>query len=200
MAILIRPHLVNRPICATVRVDRDTIRSSEPETRIFARVARSSFGDLWTVHYSHGLPVSVTLIDSRRRLHISHNPGDTALTVTPDHMDPRERPDHFPPTPPPDETPVILSGIRCFYRKWTAYPTTTEQWHSYDYASDFRIVLFREGYGTTTWYLDEVRIEEPPAVLFDISSVNASEREHEQNLMSILDKVFQKMSENPPIA
>lgn len=193
MSSLIRPFLKDRPISATIRVDRDTIRSPELETRVFSRVARNSAGDLWTLRYTFNLPTAILLHDSRRRVFLVYQPGEPEPAVTPCRSDPIEPPAHFP-LEAPNEPPAVLSGIPCLHRRWTSELKTEEVWYSYEYAAAARIVLTRKAYGTTVWYLDEVKLEEPRTDIFGEASILASDSEREQNLRKVAADVFARFS------
>lgn len=197
MATLVIPFQRDRPIRAAICVERDTVRGTGPRTEIMAMVARNSAGDLWTLHYMFELPMGVTLFDSRRRISAAYHPGEPEPAVTPCHLDPSARPAAFPTEAPP-EPPVFLSGIACYHRQSVGEHQVSDLWFSYEYAAYIRSMTWNEGYGTTTFYLDQVKLEEPPDDLFSESSILRAEPEYQKNLGKAASEVFRRMSEDGP--
>lgn len=198
MSMLIQPYLEGRPIVASIRVDRDTVQDDGPVSRLFAGVARNSAGDMWKLSYFMGLPSNVSLFDSRRRTHTVYYPGLPEPAVTPASGRVRYVPQAPFPAEPPSEDPVEMLGMRCSRRYWKTDSGSTESWYSYDYEAYPRTVLKGEGYGTTIWYLADVKLEEPPSELFTEASIRASEPERLRNVWSVAGEVLSRMFKDSP--
>lgn len=189
MSRLLQANLENRPVLAAICVERETTRDRGRVARIFARVARNSAGDLCTIRYFHGLPVGITLVDRRRGVRLVYDPGEPAPSMQPVPTEPPRAPEGFPASPPP-EKPEMIFGMPCYYRRWRTGNKTTEIWHSYDFAATVRTISQLEGYGTTIWRLDEVKLEEPPAEVFSEAAILASQPERIRNIWEAAGEFF----------
>lgn len=199
MSRLVQPNVENRPVLATVCVERETTRDQGRVARIFARVARDSAGNLCTIRYLQGLPVGITLVDRRRQLLIVFDPGEPAPTMQPLPLELPRAPEGFPPGRPL-EKPEFLYGIPCYYRQRTKGNETVEIWYSYEYGAVLRTISRLPGYGTTIWRLDEVKLEEPPAELFSEAEILASQPERIRNIWTAAGEFFARTAERDPSA
>jgi len=142
------------------------------------------------------LPMTVMLYDSRRELFIVYHAGEQpAASVCPVRA----------PTPPrgfpaaaPDEPATHLFGIPCHRRVLKYGEGTEETWYSYEYAVVVRSILRLPVHGTTTWRLDEVKLEEPPAELFSEAAILASEPERIRNVWAAAGEFFAKRAQDGP--
>ena len=197
MSRLVQPNVENRPVLATICVERETTRDQGRVARIFARVARDSIGNLCTIRYLQGFPVGITLVDRRRQLLIVFDPGEPAPTMQPLPLDLPRAPEGFPPSRPV-EKPEFLYGMPCYYRQRTKGNETVEIWYSYEYGAVLRTISKLPGYGITTWRLDEVRLEEPPAELFSEAAILASGPERIRNIWRAAGEFFASTTEEGP--
>lgn len=199
MSRMIQPFLQGRPISASIYVDRDSVRDRAPASRLYARVARNAAGDLWTLRYLYDLPVCLTLHDCSRGLFLVYNPGEpeVASSLVPAAPAP---PEPFPQQPPPEE-PQILLGLPCFCRAVRSGGGTSELWYSYEYAAFVRMTNVLPGYGTTTWRLDDVKLEEPAPELFNRAWFQSNENELLGNIWRAAARSFGSANaEHPPQA
>ncbi len=197
MSALVSPFVANRPICAAIYVDEDTVKTPEPTSRLFSRLARNSAGDLYTLHYLFDLPVSVTLVDVRNALFIVYNTDSAEPVRSRVPAAPHSPPEGFP-SDPPSDPPELLLGIPCHYRRRTSGNETVEIWYSYEYGAVLKTISTLPGYGTTIWRLDEVKLEEPPAELFSEAAILACGPERIRNIWKAAGEFFARIAEEGP--
>jgi len=193
---LIRPFCKNRPLSAAIYVDHDPASEGEPVSRLVSRAARNSAGDMTSTDFFGNLPMTVMVYDSRRELFIVYHAGEPPeASVCPVRA----------PTPPrgfpaaaPDEPATHLFGIPCHRRVLKYGEGTEETWYSYEYAVVVRSILRLPVHGTTTWRLDEVRLEEPPAELFSEAAILASGPERIRNIWRAAGEFFASTTEEGP--
>jgi len=95
----------------------------------------------------------------------------------------------------------MLPGLPCFRRSVSSGSGTSELWYSYDYAAWVRLTNVLSGYGTTTWRLDGVQLEEPDPELFNASWFQTRETELLGNIRSAAARFLGSANaEKPPQA